>query len=320
MSSDGPGDTGAGAEQRSAARRARRRGQDALWTGPVPGVPSGEGGDLWSAAEDPAPRRRRAAARVDDLGPQQPGPRSRGASGRPTSAGTPAARRTSDAAGDRLARPGASPRAETPVGQDDPQDAPTPWVEPPFEADGVLPEPASPPPPDGVPVGELVDLTPPALVAREALNRAKAAARARGYRPGQEPRRRPLDPPRGSAGKDARDPQTVGDTLARLLRDRGWVQDVSVGGVIGRWREVVGDQIADHCAPETFTDGVLTVRTDSTAWATQVRLLVPRLLRRLADDVGEGVVTEVRVLGPSGPGFARGPRSVPGRGPRDTWG
>jgi predicted nucleic acid-binding Zn ribbon protein len=112
----------------------------------------------------------------------------------------------------------------------------------------------------------------------------------------------------------------VSDTLAALVRDRGWTQDLSVGGVVGRWRDVVGDQVADHCEPETFEDGVLTVRTDSTSWATNLKLLAPQLLRRLADDVGEGVVTEVRVLGPAGPGFKRGPRSVPGRGPRDTWG
>lgn len=108
--------------------------------------------------------------------------------------------------------------------------------------------------------------------------------------------------------------------MAHLLQTRGWVEEVSVGGVIGRWREIVGDQVADHCVPETFEDKVLTVRTDSSAWATQVRLLVPRLLELLGSEVGQGVVTEVRVLGPAGRSFRRGPKSVKGRGPRDTWG
>ena len=98
------------------------------------------------------------------------------------------------------------------------------------------------------------------------------------------------------------------------------MQDVSVGGVIGRWREVVGAEIADHCTPESFEDGVLLVRTDSTAWAANLRVLTSQLLRRLADDVGEGVVREVSVVGPAGPGFSRGRRTVRGRGPRDTYG
>nr|WP_166851499.1 DciA family protein [Isoptericola sp. BMS4] len=165
------------------------------------------------------------------------------------------------------------------------------------------------------------ELTPAIEVAREALNRAKAAARAKGLRPGAPARHSPLSEPRGAGkGPNARDPQLLSEVISRLLRDKGWTSDVSVGGVIGRWREVVGDQVADHCQPETFENNVLVVRADSTAWATQVRLLTPTLLRRLAEEVGEGVVEQVTVLGPAGPGFRRGRRSVRGPGPRDTYG
>ncbi len=171
------------------------------------------------------------------------------------------------------------------------------------------------------PVRELVDLPEPRLVAREALNRAKAAARLRGIRPGQT-RTRILapEPARSGSGKDRRDPQLFADALSSLLAQRGWVQEVSVGGVIGRWREVVGDEIADHCTPQSFEDKALVVRADSTAWATQLRLLTPQLLNLLAKEIGDGVVEEVTVLGPAGPSFRKGRRSVPGRGPRDTFG
>ncbi|WP_343035699.1 DUF721 domain-containing protein [Isoptericola sediminis] len=175
---------------------------------------------------------------------------------------------------------------------------------------------------DPRPVVDRTELTPPSEVAREALNRAKAAARAKGLRPGSPARRSPLAEPRKDQGKgpNARDPQLMSDVVGRLLRDKGWTAEVSVGGVVGRWREIVGAQVADHCTPETFEDKVLVVRTDSTAWATQVRLLVPTLLRRLAEEVGEGVVEQVTVLGPSGPSFRRGRRTVRGPGPGDTYG
>ncbi|WP_125775644.1 DUF721 domain-containing protein [Antribacter gilvus] len=164
-------------------------------------------------------------------------------------------------------------------------------------------------------------LTPPSEVARAALNRAKAAARARGLRPGAPARRSPLaEPHRERKGPNARDPQLLSEVVGRLLREKGWSAEVSVGGVVGRWREVVGPDVAEHCTPETFEDKVLVVRADSTAWATQLRLLVPTLLRRMAEEIGEGVVEEVTVLGPAGPGFRRGPRAVRGPGPRDTWG
>jgi predicted nucleic acid-binding Zn ribbon protein len=78
--------------------------------------------------------------------------------------------------------------------------------------------------------------------------------------------------------------------------------------------------VADHASPETFTDGKLVVRADSTAWATQLNLLVPQLQRRMDEEVGEGVIAEIVVLGPGAPSWIRGPRVAPGRGPRDTYG
>jgi len=172
---------------------------------------------------------------------------------------------------------------------------------------------------DGIPVGELTQLAPPEQVARRALERAKAAARDRGLTPGQPGRRRRRPVVEAQLAASGRDPMLLGDTAANLLAERGWSDEVAVGGVIGRWREVVGDQIAEHCTPESFDEGRLVVRTDSTAWATNLRMLVPELLSRLAKDLGEGVVEEVTVLAPVGPSFKRGPRSVRGRGPRDTW-
>ncbi|WP_152204718.1 DUF721 domain-containing protein, partial [Georgenia thermotolerans] len=121
-------------------------------------------------------------------------------------------------------------------------------------------------------------------------------------------------------GPSRRDPQPLGGIAARLIAQHGWSRPVSVGGVVGRWREVVGDQLADHCQVETFDEGELVVRASSTAWATQVRLLLPQLERRLAEEVGEGAVTKIVVLGPGGPSWKHGRRSVPGRGPRDTYG
>lgn len=173
-----------------------------------------------------------------------------------------------------------------------------------------------------VPVCEQLEITAPAQMARLSLARFRSVARSRGYRPGQQARgRSPLSPAeRGGPGVHPRDPQTVSSTMSALFRDRGWVQEVSVGSVVGRWRQVVGDQIADHCTPETFDDGVLVVRTDSSAWAQQLKMLAPQLVRRMAEDIGDGVVREVRVLGPQGPGFGKGRRSVRGRGARDTWG
>ncbi|MDP9393689.1 MAG: DciA family protein, partial [Actinomycetota bacterium] len=125
---------------------------------------------------------------------------------------------------------------------------------------------------------------------------------------------------RSGAGPDDRDPQPLGRAVARLLAERGWEVPVAVGVVTERWDEVVGEQIGAHCRPDGYADGVLTVVADSTAWATQVRLLAPALVRRLNDELGPGTVIRVTVLGPSSPSWRKGRLSVRGRGPRDTYG
>jgi predicted nucleic acid-binding Zn ribbon protein len=169
---------------------------------------------------------------------------------------------------------------------------------------------------------------------RAALGRAKAAAAARGDKPGQPSKqtrasnlaqrareRRDGANTRSGARPDARDPQGVASVIARLVAERGWTETVAVGSVLGRWDAVVGADVAAHCQPLSFADGVLTVTTDSSAWATQVRLLMPTLLRLLAEEVGEGTVQRIVVRGPSAPSWKHGPRVAPGsKGPRDTYG
>jgi predicted nucleic acid-binding Zn ribbon protein len=158
--------------------------------------------------------------------------------------------------------------------------------------------------------------------ARALLARSRANARIPGPRPSARRRRRPSDPvsPRSGSGPDERDPQTFANTLERLAAEHGWELDLSVHSVLGRWSDLVGAELAAHCQPEGFTEGRLIVRADSTAWATQLRLLAPQLATRLNAQVGAGTVQKVTVRGPDAPSWSHGARSVRGRGPRDTYG
>jgi predicted nucleic acid-binding Zn ribbon protein len=120
---------------------------------------------------------------------------------------------------------------------------------------------------------------------------------------------------------DERDPQLLDVTVGRLVDDHGWDVDLRVAGMFVRWPELVGEEVARHATPESFADGTLVVRTDSTAWATQLKLLAPAVVKRLNEDLGHGTVTLIEVLGPHLPNWRKGARSVrDGRGPRDTYG
>ncbi|WP_434781151.1 DciA family protein [Amycolatopsis kentuckyensis] len=163
-------------------------------------------------------------------------------------------------------------------------------------------------------------------LAHAALEAAKAKAKERGTPPGyrrravggggQNPRRRRWSGP----GADARDPQPLGRLVSRLVKDQGWNESVTSARVFAQWARLVGEDVAEHAQPVALKDGELTVRASSTAWATQLRLLQGKLLAKIAAGVGNGVVKRMRIQGPTAPSWRKGPRHVPGRGPRDTYG
>jgi predicted nucleic acid-binding Zn ribbon protein len=104
-----------------------------------------------------------------------------------------------------------------------------------------------------------------------------------------------------SARPRREDPQPLNAALGGLLSARGWRQHAAIGAVFADWPEIVGLQLAAHTKPESFDDGQLTVIADSDAWAAQVRLLAPQLLKRLAEELGAGTVRRIRVHGPAAP-------------------
>ncbi len=140
---------------------------------------------------------------------------------------------------------------------------------------------------------------------RDAPRRTGGGRRLRGY---------------SGPGPDPRDPQPFAAVLAKLMKTRGWTRPAAEATVFGDWVKVVGADIAAHCRPVKLADGELTVEAESTAWATQLRLLAAKLLSGIAAQVGPNVVTKLRIHGPSAPSWNRGPRRVQGRGPRDTYG
>lgn len=162
---------------------------------------------------------------------------------------------------------------------------------------------------------------------RRALEEARGAARSQGKDVGRgrsAPAQRPATVGKrrrwSGPGPDARDPQSFSAATRDLARSRGWSKQVAEGAVLGQWTTVVGDQIADHAVPTSLKDGVLTVSAESTAWATQLRMVQAQLLAKIAAAVGDGVVTTMKIQGPTAPSWRKGNRSVPGRGPRDTYG
>ena len=147
-------------------------------------------------------------------------------------------------------------------------------------------------------------------------------------RPGRSGPGRPVGPvgplgavgPAGPAVTGGRTRSRSASAIEGLLDEQGWRTAAAVGSVFGRWEQIVGEALAAHTRPGGFTDGELLVIADSTAWATQVRLLRVQLIRRLNSELGDGTVTRVKVRGPMPPQQRGQWRVRDTRGPRDDYG
>ena len=162
-----------------------------------------------------------------------------------------------------------------------------------------------------------MDLVKQALAAARADARAKAAQSERGVRRAGRASAK-------EASRSARptgEPVAFGSALNDLLAERGWQAQTAGASVLSRWESLVGEQVAAHCRPTQLRDGELVIEAESTAWATQLRLLSRTLTTKLQEQLGAEVVRKIVIRGPSGPDWRHGAlRVTGGRGPRDTYG
>ena len=117
------------------------------------------------------------------------------------------------------------------------------------------------------------------------------------------------------------DPQQLSNILNELVAHRDWRQGIAEGTLFTDWAQVVGAEIASHATPVSLVDGLLTVQTTSTAWATQMRMISTQLLTTISQSAPGALVEELVIIGPHTPSWKKGIRNIKNaRGPRDTYG
>jgi predicted nucleic acid-binding Zn ribbon protein len=117
-----------------------------------------------------------------------------------------------------------------------------------------------------------------------------------------------------------RDPRGIGDVLQKLTSEMGWDSPIAKAELLAGWPQIVGAETAAHASPVGMEEGLLTVRCDSTAWATQLRRMSAAITTQLLARYPAAGIESIKFLGPDAPSWKRGPRAIPGRGPRDTYG
>jgi len=94
-------------------------------------------------------------------------------------------------------------------------------------------------------------------------------------------------------------PEAIGRIVAGWLGESGLAARVEQAAIIPEWASLVGRQIAAVTAPQSITaNGTLFVSVTTNAWANELSLLEPELLRSLNSKPGRTPVRRIRwVLG-----------------------
>jgi predicted nucleic acid-binding Zn ribbon protein len=156
----------------------------------------------------------------------------------------------------------------------------------------------------------------------DGLDLARQVAQAYGRKaPGTDAGRRRRVRPARPTRETREDASPLSELLDKVVQDNGWEDKLADQRIFTDWQKLVGPEVAQHAVVEGFEDAVVHVRASSTAWATQLKMLAPRIVARLNKELGDGSVLRIDVRGPQAPSWKSGPRSIRGaRGPRDTYG
>ena len=96
--------------------------------------------------------------------------------------------------------------------------------------------------------------------------------------------------------KEGKAPAPLEKLIGDVARRKGWGRRLEGARIHQHWAEIAGEQLAAHAEPVRLHGGVLVLRAESAAWATQVRYLTADLVRRANDVLGEGQVVSVQVI------------------------
>ena len=120
-------------------------------------------------------------------------------------------------------------------------------------------------------------------------------------------------------GKPGRDPNRLGAVIRSLAQHGDWTPHLKLADLSTHWDEIVGAGIAAHSHVASYDHGRLTIRAESTVWATQLTYLIPQMKPVISRRLSGLPITAISVTGPHAYSFHRGPYDVPGRGVRDTY-
>lgn len=88
--------------------------------------------------------------------------------------------------------------------------------------------------------------------------------------------------------------QSIGEIIDAMVTRLGLKQKIKRARVIEEWPRLVGDIIARETRTECVKGDTLFVIASSPVWAQELELMKPKLLKKICQEIGKGVISDIR--------------------------
>ncbi len=88
----------------------------------------------------------------------------------------------------------------------------------------------------------------------------------------------------------------MNNALPAVLARIGLKGKVQVYRAVVEWRAIAGEAVARHASAIKVEEKTLIVAVDSPAWMTQLLFLKEQILKKIAAQIGPGLIEDVRFV------------------------
>lgn len=89
-------------------------------------------------------------------------------------------------------------------------------------------------------------------------------------------------------------PQPIHSVLESTLKSLEIDVPIKTYSIIGAWKEIVGETIADHTQPRRISHQILFIEVIHPTWMQQLQFLKSDLLKRVNNFLGEPLIQDIR--------------------------
>ncbi len=83
--------------------------------------------------------------------------------------------------------------------------------------------------------------------------------------------------------------------LEKLIEINGWQESMAFSGLLEKWEQIVGDNIAQHAKLQKLKQGILFIKTDSSVWRSELLIRQEEIISIINSNSTKSTVISLKI-------------------------